>query len=48
MKAYECGNYSKALEIAEFQKSRMERSLQLALARAETVGRLPVPRCQPC
>ncbi|CAN0052715.1 unnamed protein product, partial [Phaeothamnion confervicola] len=38
-RAFTHGNYSKAIEIAEFQERRMDASLQLALAKAE-VGAL--------
>ena len=35
VKAYQCGNFTKAVELAEFQKQRMESSLQLATVRAD-------------
>mmetsp|Transcript_15855 Transcript_15855/g.21378 ORF Transcript_15855/g.21378 Transcript_15855/m.21378 type:complete len:721 (-) Transcript_15855:398-2560(-) len=35
VKAYSCGNYSKAIELALFQRNKMARSMQLALARVD-------------
>jgi hypothetical protein len=37
-KAYMNGNYSKAIEITEFQQQRMERSIQYALARGNYIN----------
>mmetsp|Transcript_48190 Transcript_48190/g.95509 ORF Transcript_48190/g.95509 Transcript_48190/m.95509 type:complete len:1029 (+) Transcript_48190:70-3156(+) len=38
VKALECGNYTKAVEIAEFQRKRMDLSLQLHSARVDLCG----------